>query len=94
MPSLSFPDVNVWLAVLLADHIHRPAAKEWWISNPFDVIDATLRKLNPRPGFGRMRGCSPWRIRLTVASPHLIVRLLQDRNGAHFSNPPVSWASL
>jgi len=30
MTSLSFPDVNVWLALLLADHIHRAVASEWW----------------------------------------------------------------
>ena len=28
--SLNFPDVNVWLALLLADHVHRPQAKLWW----------------------------------------------------------------
>ncbi|MCC6263042.1 MAG: PIN domain-containing protein [Bryobacterales bacterium] len=27
---MSFPDVNVWLALLMADHIHRPAAIRWW----------------------------------------------------------------
>lgn len=26
----TFPDVNVWLAVLTADHAHRAAAKRWW----------------------------------------------------------------
>ena len=30
--SLNFPDVNVWLAVLLADHVHRPLARAWWES--------------------------------------------------------------
>ena len=30
--SLNFPDVNVWLALLLADHVHRPQAREWWES--------------------------------------------------------------
>lgn len=28
--SLSFPDVNVWLALLLVDHVHRPEVKRWW----------------------------------------------------------------
>lgn len=27
--SLNFPDVNVWLAVILEDHVHRPLAKAW-----------------------------------------------------------------
>ncbi len=30
MSSLSFPDVNVWLALLLADHVHRETASVWW----------------------------------------------------------------
>jgi toxin-antitoxin system PIN domain toxin len=27
---LSFPDVNVWLALLHADHVHRASASLWW----------------------------------------------------------------
>lgn len=30
MRSSSFPDVNVWLALLMADHVHRAAALRWW----------------------------------------------------------------
>jgi toxin-antitoxin system PIN domain toxin len=32
MTSLSFPDVNVWLALMMEDHIHRRAAVRWWES--------------------------------------------------------------
>ena len=28
--SLSFPDVNVWMAVVMEHHVHRAAAKIWW----------------------------------------------------------------
>jgi toxin-antitoxin system PIN domain toxin len=38
MTSLSFPDVNVWLAVLLADHIHRARARKWWESDAPAII--------------------------------------------------------
>jgi uncharacterized protein len=38
MTSLSFPDVNVWLAVLLADHVHRPPARKWWESDGSAII--------------------------------------------------------
>lgn len=38
MTSLSFPDVNVWLALLLADHTHRAAAIAWWDSDSSEVI--------------------------------------------------------
>lgn len=38
MTSLSFPDVNVWLAVLLADHVHRAPARQWWTSDPSAII--------------------------------------------------------
>lgn len=41
MTLLSFPDANVWLALLWADHVHRPVAKNWWDSNTFDVIGFT-----------------------------------------------------
>ena len=30
MSLLTFPDINVWLAILTADHVHRASAKEWW----------------------------------------------------------------
>lgn len=33
MTSLSFPDVNVWLALALEHHVHRPAAHAWWQAN-------------------------------------------------------------
>lgn len=38
---LSFPDVNVWLALSLADHLHRQAALYWWETNPFQTIAFT-----------------------------------------------------
>ena len=38
MTSLSFPDINVWLALLLADHVHRTQAKQWWDSDESDII--------------------------------------------------------
>ena len=30
MSSLSLPYINVWLALLIEDHIHRPSALAWW----------------------------------------------------------------
>ena len=30
MTSLSFPDINVWVALVTADHVHRGAALAWW----------------------------------------------------------------
>ena len=38
MSSLSFPDVDVWLALLMADHMHRRSAKAWWDSDHSDKI--------------------------------------------------------
>jgi len=38
MSSLSFPDINVWMALLLADHVHRPAAVQWWNGEDTDAI--------------------------------------------------------
>ena len=38
MPGLSFPDVNVWMAALLPEHVHHRSAKFWWDSDEFDSI--------------------------------------------------------
>ena len=38
MSSLSFPDISVWLALLIEDHIHRPAALAWWRVGRSDQI--------------------------------------------------------
>jgi toxin-antitoxin system PIN domain toxin len=35
--SLNFPDVNVWIALLLENHVHREAARLWW-----QATDATV----------------------------------------------------
>src|SRR5581483_8506187 len=28
--SLNFPDVNVWMALVLEHHVHRAIARRWW----------------------------------------------------------------
>lgn len=38
MTSSSFPDINVWLALLLEDHVHRAAALEWWDGDESETI--------------------------------------------------------
>jgi predicted nucleic acid-binding protein len=38
MASSSFPDVNVWLALLLENHTSRAAARNWWESDQSEVI--------------------------------------------------------
>jgi toxin-antitoxin system PIN domain toxin len=38
MTSLVFPDVNVWLALLLADHTHRESAARWWKNDSSELI--------------------------------------------------------
>src|SRR5579859_6296742 len=30
MTSLSFPDVNVWLAIAAPEHVHASMARKWW----------------------------------------------------------------
>ena len=37
MTSLSFPDINVWLA-LATDHVHRDSATEWWNADQSEVV--------------------------------------------------------
>ena len=38
MTSLGFPDVNVWLALMLEDHVHRRIAIGWWESTSLEVL--------------------------------------------------------
>jgi toxin-antitoxin system PIN domain toxin len=38
MPGLSFPDVNVWMAALLIDHIHHAVVQSWWESDDSESI--------------------------------------------------------
>lgn len=38
MTSSNFPDVNVWLALLMADHVHRHSARVWWESGAAESI--------------------------------------------------------
>ena len=38
MSSLSFPDINVWLALLVEDHRHRSPALGWWRADQSDGI--------------------------------------------------------
>ena len=54
---LSFPDVNVWLALMLADHVHREAAKQWWLADQSEAI-----------GFSRFTQISVLRLLTTAAA--------------------------
>ena len=29
-PEVSFPDINVWLALAAPEHVHAPLARRWW----------------------------------------------------------------
>ena len=38
MGSLSFPDINVWLALLIEDQVHRPEALAWWRADQSEQV--------------------------------------------------------
>lgn len=57
MTSLSFPDVNVWFALLSADHVHRAPALTWWQSGAGERI-----------GFARLTQMSVLRLATTAAA--------------------------
>lgn len=38
MTSSSFPDVNVWLALLVSEHVHHRIAKEWWNNSNSEFV--------------------------------------------------------
>ena len=41
MTSSSLPDVNVWFALLYADHVHRASALTWWNAETCERIGFT-----------------------------------------------------
>ena len=45
MSSLSFPDMNVWLALATAEHIHSALAKNWWKSEDGAIAFCRLTQL-------------------------------------------------
>ena len=44
--SLSFPDVNVWLALLLENHAHRRATQKWWQSTDATIVFTRFTELS------------------------------------------------
>jgi toxin-antitoxin system PIN domain toxin len=59
MTSSSFPDVNVWLALLLENHVHRAPARRWLESTESGLI-----------GFLRVTQMSVLRLLTTPAAMH------------------------
>jgi hypothetical protein len=45
MKSLSFPDMNVWLALATAEHIHSAPAKNWWENEDGTIAFCRLTQL-------------------------------------------------
>jgi uncharacterized protein len=45
MTSLSFPDANVWLALVSHEHVHSVAARHWWNSNDGGVAFCRISQL-------------------------------------------------
>jgi uncharacterized protein len=38
MAGLTFPDVNVWLAIPHFEHVHHPITESWWETDDSDAI--------------------------------------------------------
>jgi hypothetical protein len=45
MSSLSFPDMNVWLALATVEHIHSAVARSWWESEDGTIAFCRLTQL-------------------------------------------------
>jgi hypothetical protein len=45
MTSLSFPDVNVWLALVSHEHVHSAIARRWWNSSSGQIAFCRLSQL-------------------------------------------------
>ncbi|MBL8215123.1 MAG: PIN domain-containing protein [Bryobacterales bacterium] len=88
MSSLSFPDVNVWFALLYENHQHRETALRWWETTPSDVM-----------GMCRLSQMGLLRLMTTSAAmagkPLTMIQawdayhgLFQDSRLAFFAEPP------
>jgi predicted nucleic acid-binding protein len=44
--SLSFPDVNVWLALTLEHHVHRSPAAEWWKAAEGSIVFTRVTQIS------------------------------------------------
>ncbi len=44
--SLNFPDVNVWMALVLEHHVHRPVAKAWWNATPGSIAFTRVTQIS------------------------------------------------
>ncbi|HUA93232.1 MAG TPA: TA system VapC family ribonuclease toxin [Terracidiphilus sp.] len=42
---LSFPDMNVWLALAAPEHVHAPLARRWWEQEPGAIAFSRLTQL-------------------------------------------------
>lgn len=45
MSSLSFPDINVWLAIAAPEHVHAAIAKGWWQQEAGSIAFCRLTQL-------------------------------------------------
>jgi|ERR1035438_3404483 toxin-antitoxin system PIN domain toxin len=45
MTSLSFPDINVWLALVASEHVHHASARGWWESETRRIGFSRLTQL-------------------------------------------------
>jgi len=87
MSSLSFPDINVWLAIAAPEHIHAPLARDWWNKETGSIAFSRLSQL----GFLRLMTTAavmdgkP----LTMSEAWRIYdRLYEDDRVTFFSEPP------
>lgn len=56
MTSLTFPDINVWLALVTSEHVHHAEATRWW------------EQENGRIGFSRLTQMGLLRLMTTAAA--------------------------
>ena len=45
MTSLSFPDINVWLALAAPEHVHAAIARHWWEEESGDIAFSRFTQL-------------------------------------------------
>jgi uncharacterized protein len=87
MNSLSFPDINVWLAIAAPEHVHAAIARRWWEQEAGIIAFTRLTQL----GFLRLMTTAVVMDNkpLTIAAAlRVYERLYEDDRVTFISEPP------
>jgi toxin-antitoxin system PIN domain toxin len=87
MSSLSFPDVNVWLALAAPEHVHAAAARRWWEHETNSIVFSRFTQL----GFLRLMttaAAMDGKPLTMIKAWHVYDRFFEDDRVGFVTEPP------